>query len=65
MIDHGLLLRKLENYGIQDGELTWFQNYLNDRRQRIIVGGARSSWHAVGSATRFSPRATAVQYLRQ
>ena len=48
MIDHGLLLRKLEMYGVRDGELTWFRNYLNDRRQRVIVGGARSSWHAVG-----------------
>ena len=48
MIDHGLLLRKLEMYGVRDGKLTWFRNYLNDRRQRVIVGGARSSWHAVG-----------------
>lgn len=47
MINHGLLLRKLEMYGVRDGELTWFRNYLNDRRQRVIVGGARSSWHAV------------------
>ena len=48
MIDHGLLLRKLEMYGVRDGESTWFRNHLNDRRQRVIVGGARSSWHAVG-----------------
>ena len=30
MIDHGLLLRKLEMYGVRDGESTWFRNYLND-----------------------------------
>ena len=24
MIDHGLLLRKLEMYGVRDGKLTWF-----------------------------------------
>ena len=35
-------------YGIQGWELGWFQNYLANRRQRVIVGDAASSWHAVG-----------------
>jgi hypothetical protein len=38
----------MELYGILDGELKWFQNYLSDRRQRVTVRGATSSWHAVG-----------------
>ncbi len=35
-------------YGVQDSELNWFRSYLTNRRQRVTVGSATSSWHAVG-----------------
>lgn len=34
-IDHGILLQKLQFYGIYDTELNWFSNYLS-RRQQVV-----------------------------
>lgn len=41
--------------GIQDGELQWFRNYLTDRKQRVTVGNATSSCHAVGRVLLLGP----------
>ncbi|CAB4011690.1 Hypothetical predicted protein [Paramuricea clavata] len=41
-VDHGRLLSKLSHYGIKDKELTWFENYLFGRRQRVIYDGTQS-----------------------
>jgi Reverse transcriptase (RNA-dependent DNA polymerase) len=34
-VDHNILLRKLENYGIRGLPLLWFKNYLSNRQQRV------------------------------
>ena len=47
MIDHSLLLRKLERYGVGGIELGWFRGYLEGRRQRVCVGGAKSEWSVI------------------
>ena len=39
MVSHSILLRKLESYGVRGGELGWFANYLNERRQRVCING--------------------------
>ena len=41
---HTSLLRKLASYGVRAGELRWFDNYLNRRRQRVCINGAQSCW---------------------
>ena len=46
-INHTLLIKKLEAFGIRDGELRWFKNYLSGRKQRVTVKGAVSSWRPV------------------
>ena len=38
-IDHAILLRKLEHYGVDDGALLWFRSYLTDRKQKCYVNG--------------------------
>ena len=43
-IDHNLFVAKLEAYGIRSNEKEWFLNYLTDRQQRVVVGGAKSTW---------------------
>ena len=35
-IDHNMLLKKLEYYGIRGLALEWFRNYLSDRTQYVI-----------------------------
>ena len=41
-VDHGRLLSRLSHYGIKDKELTWFENYLFGRRQRVIYDSTQS-----------------------
>ena len=41
-VDHGILLKKLEYYGIRDGALHWFRSYLSDRYQYTEIGGIKS-----------------------
>ena len=43
-IDHNLLVAKLEAYGVRGNEKEWFLNYLSDRQQRVVVGGAKLTW---------------------
>ena len=35
-VNHQILLCKLESYGIRGFVLNWFQNYLSNRRQRVV-----------------------------
>ena len=36
-VDHEILLKKLEIYGIMGANLTWFRNYLKNRKQYICI----------------------------
>ena len=42
-VDHGILLKKLEHYGIRDSALAWFESYLSNRRQLVSINGYSSS----------------------
>ena len=42
-INHALVLRKLETYGIATAELDWFTDYLFCRTQSVVFGGQKSS----------------------
>ena len=42
-INHDILLKKLEMYGIVDVELEWFSNYLRSRTQKVIFDNEWSS----------------------
>ena len=37
-VNHGILLKKLEHYGIRDNMLDWFQSYLSDGKQYVDIG---------------------------
>ena len=41
---HRGLLYKLESAGISGSLLLWFKDYLNDRKQRVVLPGSASSW---------------------
>ena len=42
MVDHQLLLEKLELYGMEPPVLNWVQNYLTGRTQSVFVDGSLS-----------------------
>lgn len=43
-IDHEILLKKLNFYGVDCISLKWFQSYLTDRKQRTYVNGSFSDY---------------------
>ena len=42
-VDHSILIRKLELYGITGTALLWFKSYLSDRKQCCSVNGKLST----------------------
>ena len=50
-VSHRLLLLKLQRYGIDGKLLSWLKNYLENRKQRVVVGNAMSEWLEVVSGT--------------
>jgi hypothetical protein len=43
-LPHNLLLLKLESYGLTKQSLKLLRNYLEEREQRVNVGGTYSEW---------------------
>ena len=44
---HAGLLYKLEKNGITNNLLSWFGDYLYDRRQRVVLNGQSSTWGSI------------------
>ena len=42
-VDHDILCKKLELYGVQQRELSWFRSYLSNRKQFCRVNGIDSN----------------------
>ena len=43
-ISHDILFKKLEKIGVKNKELDWFKNYLNQRRQFVVIGDESSEY---------------------
>ena len=50
-VSHRLLVIKLRAYGIDGKLLAWLVAWLSSRKQRVVVGNAKSSWRPVISGT--------------
>ena len=44
---HTGLLAKLKKIGITSKLLDWIKDYLNERKQRVVINGQTSSWGSV------------------
>ena len=50
------LIQKLKSHSIDGKVLTWINNWLTDRRQRVLINGEQSIWKPVQCTLRCSPR---------
>ena len=41
-VDHNILLKKLDHYGMRDNVYKWFQSYLSDRQQFVVYKKSKS-----------------------
>ena len=41
-VNHKILLQKLDHYGIRGSALSWFESYLDNRKQYVYVNGETS-----------------------
>ena len=41
-VDHNIICKKLELYGVQQRDLSWFKSYLSNRKQFCRVNGVDS-----------------------
>ena len=46
-VDHVILLKKLEHYGIRGIGNSWFESYLNDRSQFVSISGFDSALKSI------------------
>ena len=49
LIDHSILLRKMETLGFQPSGISWFKHYLRDRQQLVYIDGASSDILHIGN----------------
>ena len=43
LVEHKILLKKLEHYGIRGPALKWLESYLSNRKQYVSINGAEST----------------------
>ena len=58
-VPHAGLLGKLEHYGIDSKILLWITNFLNKRKQRVVVDGSFSNYADVESSV---PQGTVLDF---
>ena len=46
-VDHNILFKKLENYGVRGIPLSWFKDYLSNRKQQVKCNDTLSRFKAI------------------
>src|SRR5688572_29990758 len=46
-VDHNILIKKLENYGVRGIPLSWFKDYLTHRQQQVKCNGTISRFKLI------------------
>ena len=48
-VPHQRLILKLKSHGMGNSIINWIEQWLTDRRQRVVADGEVSSWKSVSS----------------
>ena len=48
-VAHRRPICKLKSFGFQGNLMQWIEGFLSDRRQRVVINGAKSAWRNVTS----------------
>ena len=48
-VPHERLINKIQAYGIEGNLLNWISDFLSNRKQRVVINEAKSSWKSVTS----------------
>ena len=59
---HDGFIFKLKQNGVSGNLLTFFQNYLNNRKQRVVLNGSYSNYSTIESGV---PQGSVISYLHQ
>ena len=46
-VSHNILIIKLRKCGIDEWMMSWFENWLSGRAQKVVVSGTESGWRPV------------------
>ena len=46
-VPHQILISKLKSHGMENSLINWIEQWLTDRRERVVVEGKVSSWKSV------------------
>ena len=46
-VPHQRLILKLKSHGMENSIINWIEQWLTDRKQRVVVDGGVSSWKSV------------------
>ena len=46
-VQHQILIRKSKSHSMGNSIMNWIEQWLTERRQRVVVGGEVSSWKSV------------------
>ena len=53
-VDHNILVKKLDHYGIRGVSNSWFKSYLNNRKQYVSINGFNSELNDIKCGVRHS-----------
>ena len=65
LVDHNILNKKLKLYKCSSVALNWFESYLRNRKQFVVINGTKSNPLNIRGTPRIDPGPTTFYYFHQ